>query len=401
MALWGQNPVVPEGGEFSILGSTPGDQVWPSISLTPSAGIISWQDNSLEKLGIQVGSTVLGTSFRASTVFRANNTKTGDKINPKVALLANNHAIFVWQSSVAGTPDVYARLTRNTKDTNAYGTNSYTIDLRLNSYLTDQQVNPVVTALPDGSAVVAWQSFRQDGGLWGIYARRVLGTGKTTAKEFLVNQYVSNQRAPAIATLAGGNYVIVWVSEQERYNNSSDIYARVFTPAGVPMTGEILINSAESICDSPAVAPLNDGGFTVVWSQKDKLVPTNSWDVWGRPFTASGTPETADFRINTYLYGDQYRPQIAAGPSGSLVVWTSLVQDGSREGVYGRFLTGGTQPGGSEFRVNTTTISQQMHPAVAWNGVDHFLVVWTSFQVPGAGFDLYGQSYVLNSNSTP
>jgi hypothetical protein len=72
-------------------------------------------------------------------------------------------------------------------------------------------------------------------------------------------------------------------------------------------------------------------------------------------------------------------------------------QDGSREGVFGRFLSGGTQIGGNEFQVNTTTISQQMHPAVAWNGVDHFLVVWTSFQVPGAGFDLYGQSYVLNS----
>jgi hypothetical protein len=47
--------------------------------------------------------------------------------------------------------------------------------------------------------------------------------------------------------------------------------------------------------------------------------------------------------------------------------------------------------------VNTTWISQQMHPAVAWNGVDHFLVVWTSF-VGASGFDLYGQAYFLNSS---
>jgi len=397
-ALWGQNPVVPQGGEFSILGSLPGDQVWPSISLTPSAGIITWQDNGLEKMGSQVGGSLLNNGSGPSKIFRANNTKTGDKLNPKVALLANNNVLSVWQSSVAGTPDIYARLARNTGDTNSYGTNFYTIDLRLNSHLADQQVNPVVAALPDGSAVVAWQSFGQDGSLWGVYARRLLPTGKTPAKEFLVNQYTSyNQRSPAIATLAGGNYVIVWVSEQERYVNSSDIYARVFNAAGVPVTDEIAVNSAASVCDSPSVAPLNDGGFTVVWSQKDKQVPTNSWDVWGRPFSASGQPKAADFRINSYLYGDQYRPQIAAGPSGSLVVWTSMGQDGSREGVFGRFLSGGTQIGGNEFQVNTTTISQQMHPAVAWNGVDHFLVVWTSFQVPGAGFDLYGQSYVLNS----
>jgi hypothetical protein len=46
--------------------------------------------------------------------------------------------------------------------------------------------------------------------------------------------------------------------------------------------------------------------------------------------------------------------------------------------------------------VNTTRVSQQVQPAVAWNGVDRFLVVWTSF-VANYGFDLYGQVYVLNS----
>lgn len=395
--LWGQS-VVPQGGEFSLLGAIPGDQVWPSISLSPTAGILIWQDNVVDKHGIGVGGAVLDSSFGASSIVCVNNTKTGDQINPKVTLLANNKTLFVWQSSVAGTPDIYGRLARNTKDTNAYGTNFSSIDLRLNSHVADQQTDPVVTALPDGSAIVAWQSYEQDGSMWGVYARQLLPTGKSPSKEFLVNQYTSyNQRAPAIATLAGGNYVITWISEQERFVNSCDVYARIFSAAGVPVTDEIAVNSGTHRCDTPSVAPLNDGGFTVVWSQKDSSVPTNSWDVWGRAFSAGGQPEVADFRINNYLYGDQYRPQIAAGPSGSLVVWTSLAQDGSREGVFARFLAGGTRLGGNEFQVNTTTISQQMHPAVAWNGVDHFLVVWTSFQVPGAGFDLYGQSYYLNS----
>jgi hypothetical protein len=135
----------------------------------------------------------------------------------------------------------------------------------------------------------------------------------------------------------------------------------------------------------------------VVWGQKDLEVATNSWDVWGRAFTASGSPEVADFRINSYLFGDQYRPKIAAGPSGSMVVWTSMGQDGSREGVFGRFLQGGTAILGSEMQVNTTTISQQLHPAVAWNGVNNFLVVWTSF-AGASGFDLYGQAYSLNTS---
>jgi hypothetical protein len=397
VALWGQN-VAPQGGEFSILGGIPGDQVWPSLSLSPSGGIIHWQDNGLDKHGAGIGGSMLDGNFAASPVFCVNKAATGDQIKPKVALLANNKIISVWESSVAGTPDIYARFSRNTKDTNAYGTNFYTIDLRLNSYAADQQADPAVAALPDGSAIVAWQSYGQDGSMWGVYARRVMATGKAPVKEFLVNQYKNyNQRAPAVATLATGNYVITWISEQERFYNSCDVYARIFTAAGVPVTDEIAINSGTNRCDGPAVAPLNDGGFTVVWGQKDAQVPTNDWDIWGRAFSAGGVPEGADFRINSYLYGDQYKPQIAAGSSGSLVVWTSMAQDGSYEGVFGRFLAGGTQIGGNEFQVNTTTISKQMHPAVAWNGVDHFLVVWTSFQVPGAGFDLYGQAYVLSS----
>ena len=404
------NPLAVQGPEFSILGSLPGDQVWPSLSLSPSGGCIAWQDNWIDHKGGGIGASLLDTSFNAGHTFRVNKVVTGNQFKPQVQLLANDNIIFVWQGSVTvgGKPYIYARFAKNpAKDATTYGTNFYTSDIQVNTYTADQQVDPAVAALPDGSAIITWASYGENGSgsMWGVYARRLTAAGKAIAadnngstKQFPVTQYTSyNQRNPAVATLAGGNYVIAWVSEQERSANSVDIYARIFSPAGVPVTDEIAVNSETNFCDSPAVAPLNDGGFTVVWAQQDAVVVTNGWDIWGRAFSASGLPEVSDFTINTHLYGDQYAPKIAAGPSGSLVVWTSLGQDGSREGVFGRFLAGGTQVSGSEFQVNTTWISQQMHPAVAWNGVDHFLVVWTSF-VGAGGFDLYGQAYVLNSS---
>lgn len=404
MTLFGQNSVTNQGGEFSILGSLPGDQVLPGLSLSPSGGCIVWQDNILDRKGGGIGGSLLDPNFNAGHTFRVNEVVTGIQLNPQVALLANDNIIFVWQGSVTATgiPYIYARFARNSaKDATTYGSNFYTADIRVNTYTADQQVDPAVAALPDGSAIVTWSSYGEKGSqsMWGVYARRLTAAGKgVPAKQFLVTQYTSyNQRNPAVATLANGNYVIAWVSEQERFVNSVDVYARIFTAAGVPVTDEIPLNSGTNLCAAPAVAALNDGGFTAVWAQKDSLVATNGWDIWGRAFSASGSPEVADFRINTFLYGDQYGPKIAAGPSGSLVVWTSLGQDGSREGVFGRFLAGGTQVSEAEFQVNTTTISQQMHPAVAWNGVDHFLVVWTSF-VGASGFDLYGQAYVLNSS---
>jgi hypothetical protein len=404
------NPLLAQGTEFSILGSVPGDQVLPSLSLSPSGGCIAWQDNWVDRKGGGIGASLLDTSFKAGHTVRVNKVIAGNQFKPQVQLLANDNIIFVWQGSVTvgGKPYIYARFAGNSaKDATSYGTNFRTADIQVNTFTADQQVDPAVAALPDGSAIITWASYGENGSgsMWGIYARRLTSAGKAikadndgSTKQFLVTQYTSyNQRNPAVAALAGGNYVIAWVSEQERSANSVDIYARIFTADGVPVTDEIAVNSGTGVCHSPAVAPLNDGGFTVVWAQQDPVVATNSWDVWGRAFSASGMPEVSDFTINNYLYGDQYAPKIAAGPSGSLVVWTSLGQDGSREGVFGRFLAGGTQIFGPEFQVNTTSISQQMHPAVAWNGVDHFLVVWTSF-VGASGFDLYGQAYILNSS---
>jgi hypothetical protein len=400
-ALWGQSSITPQGGEFSILGSIPGDQVWPSISLSATGGCIAWQDNVIDKSGGGLGGALLSTSFEAGPSFRVNKTTTGTRFRPKVQLLADDNIIFVWESNVGGAPDIYARFAEGTvtKKSISRGTNLFTGDIRVNTYVAGQQCDPAVAALPDGTAIVVWSSYGEDGSMYGVFARRLKSTGAgATAKEFQVNQFTPyNQRNPAVAALANGNYVIAWISEQERSAKSVDVYARIYTDAGVPLTDEIPVNSGTFPCSTPAIAPLGDGGFTVVWAQKNTIVTTNGWDIWGRPFSAGGMPEAGDFGINTYLYGDQYQPTIAAGPTGSLVVWTSLNEDGSREGVYGRFLGGGTQVSGGEFRVNTTTVSQQMHPSVAWDGVGQFLVVWTSF-TGQQGFDLFGQSYVLNSS---
>src|ERR1700677_2887167 len=86
--LLGQNSVTPQGGEFSILGGLPGDQVWPSLALSPSAGYIVWQDNAIEKNGTTgIGGAMLDSSFDAGTEFRVNNNRTKDQIFPKVQLL--------------------------------------------------------------------------------------------------------------------------------------------------------------------------------------------------------------------------------------------------------------------------------------------------------------------------
>lgn len=382
---WSQG-VRPLGGEFSLLGPPGGDQVLPSIALTPTGGMVSFYNQ-----GLGIYYAALGGDYTAQSMSQVHKTATGAQVKPSVKLLHNGNFIYVWQSSVLGQPAVFARL--------AKGTSFFTSDIRVNNDLKDQKGDPAAAALPDGGAMVAWSSYGQDGSLWGVYARRMTAAGGLAgAQEFLVNQYTTgNQRHPAVCTLANGNVVFAWVSEGERFVGSSDIYARVFTAAGMPVTTEFLVNSSPNKCAAPVLAALNSGGFTAAWSQKDTVL-TNGWDVWGRAFSPYGASVSA-FRINSYLYGDQYQPRLASGPSGCLAVWTSLGQDGDREGVFGRFLAGGNQVSGDEFQVNTTWVSQQLDPDVEWNGVDRFLVLWTSLAGPGSngasGFDLFGQIYTL------
>ena len=75
------------------------------------------------------------------------------------------------------------------------------------------------------------------------------------------------------------------------------------------------------------------------------------------------------------------------------MVWTSLGQDGSREGVYGQFLKGDGSHAGGEQRINTTVLNQQEFPTVASDGTGKFMVAWSSFMQNGNSLDLFTQLF--------
>jgi hypothetical protein len=99
--------------------------------------------------------------------------------------------------------------------------------------------------------------------------------------------------------------------------------------------------------------------------------------------------------VNTQLYGDQYSPRICRAGSTYLANWTSLGQDGSREGVYGRYLNDDGSVSGAEFRVNSTTAGAQKQQALGSDGAGRFMAAWTSFGGSAvSGFDLFAQKYI-------
>ena len=76
------------------------------------------------------------------------------------------------------------------------------------------------------------------------------GNGTVVVPEFIVNTTTANdQRDPAIALLSDGNFIVTWTSDVNFAD--SDVRGRVFSPTGVPLGPDFLIDGeADSEFDS-------------------------------------------------------------------------------------------------------------------------------------------------------
>lgn len=388
-----QGNFVAEGGEFGITGPLLGEQIYPQASIKPGGGYLVWHDNITDGSGYGISARKLDSSLSgAFSVFRVNQNGVDDQDRPAVSLLNDGGAIFVWKGGKQGFQHIYARILSGA---GTWATGDFQVNTATNVF----QMDPMALTLANGNAVVAWSSFNQvsSSSMRDVYFQIVTPTGGVFGGETLANQATAfNQRAVAGAALSDGRFVLVWVSEQQRFDNSVDIYARIYSTTGTPTGSEFLVNTSTNICANPSVAAAVDGGFTVAWAEKDLVNAANGWDIIARPFSANALGGITR-RVNTQSYGDQYVPKIAAQGTDYLVTWTSLGQDGSREGVYAQYLRGDGTLFGSEFRVNTTTVSQQIHPTVASDGTARFLAVWSGFAGVAGVFDLYAQRYA-NTN---
>ena len=456
-AVFGQaNYYSRNGTEYSAIGALPGDQVFPDVAVTTTGGFMVWQDNITDGDGEGISARRLdGTLSGSLSTFRVNVQGTNNQENARVALLKDGGAVFVWQGGTPGQEQIYARflsagntwLTATDVLVNARSASSvvygYVTNItttittnwnarhdRINSYTTNTtstvttttnvingalnfHSSPAVATLNNGNVVVVWGSFDQVGAtsLQDVYGQLFSPAGQKIGGEFLVNQFTSyNQRSPAVTALATGGFAVAWVSEQQRvvaatYNNltvpslqkypSVDVYARLYDGTGAAQSGEFLVNADSNPCADPAVAAGSDGGFVIAWDAKDMSSPlSNSLDIYVRPFTSAGaTGGGAITRVNSYMFGDQVAPRISSIGTDYFIVWMSLGQDGSREGVFGQFIRqDGTKVGG-ELRVNTTTASSQIQPVVTSDGVSQFLVVWSSYTGLATSFDLFAQRF--------
>lgn len=445
-----------QGGDVSLTGGLNNDQTFPAAAFGPAGGFHIWQDPITDPFGLGVSAQRLNAVLAPEgPVIHVNQTIPLDQSRPKVAMFADGSAVFAWQSGRSGLQNIFARiitpggafgtgelLLNNPalKLSHSYVTN-WTL-IRNNRARTRRQTvkesilvkqefnaNPSVAVLTDGSAVVVWSSSRKyqtntyalnetlsfkelDGGsfllitnrsrvpvtikvagMQDVYAQRLSSTGAKIGGEFRINEFTEfNQRDAAISPLEGGGFVVTWVSEQQRSGRATDIYARIFDALGNGVNEFCVSTGATRPCGSPSVAGTPGGGFTVAWVQHGQQ-RTDGMDIFARSFNSAGVASGDAFQVNTFSYGDQFSPSIASLGSQQLIVWSSMGQDGSWEGVFAQAVNGATRLG-DEFRVNVGRAFSQKQPQVASDGAGRALIIWSGYGTGGSAFDVFGRTYV-------
>lgn len=376
-------------GEYSITKGMPGDQVKPRLSIGSSGGYVVWQDNAVDGqgLGIQARRINANLSPELAKTFPVNQITAHDQENPDVLQLSDGSNFFVWQGGPLGQQNIYLRVL-SSDDLFLHPQ-----EIQVNTFAEGQQQDPKLAALSDGSVLVVWSSQEQDGSLKGVYAQRFSSTGEKMGAEFPINEFTAyNQRTASAIGLANDTFVVAWVSEQQRQLNSVDIIARRFHNEGSAASGEFLVNTSTNVCANPVLASNDDGGFVVAWSELKLSDLSQGWDIKARYFTQGGAPQSETFTVNTHLPGKQYGPQVTSLGPYQFFVWTTLGQDGSSEGVPGRFFYH-KEPFSDEIPINTTTFNQQIFPALAGDGTGRYLAVWSSYIGGSTSFEVLGQRF--------
>ncbi len=402
------------GSEFRVNSVTFDSQSSPSVATDADGNfVISWQSNSQDGSGLGIYAQRYSSAGVAlGTEFRVNSTVANAQDQPAIAMDKDGDFLIAWRSNQDGVSnDVYAQRY------NAVGI-PLGGEFRVNTTTAEAQGTPSVAMDADGDFVVLWNSYAQDGDVYGVYARRYNVAGIAQGGELQVNtETVDEQRHSSVAMDADGDFVVTWESFSQDGSNSG-VYGQRFNETTVtagPMVTEVR-DLARQIAPGGRLNTTLDT-LTVVFSEdmnvsggasgaNSVLNPAN-WQLTQDGVNVSSliTGITFDLNIET----NKYEAELTLGASLTAGTFRLTVLDTVR-GLTGNSLDGdlnGTSGGsyqhmfaisniqaaGPEFRVNNYTQSSQGSSSIAIDADGDFVVTWESYGQDGSGDGIYAQRY--------
>jgi len=273
---------------------------------------------------------------------------------------------------------------------------------------------PSVAMHANGDFVVVWSCDAPSGsdtGSLSIQAQRYASDGTPQDANFLVNSYTTgDQQAASVAADSYGNFVVVWQSNGSDGTDTEyrSVQGQRFAPDGTPQGAQFQVNTYTTQSQlSPSVAADSDGDFVVVWQSNGSDGTDNHYrSIQGQRFASDGTPQGAQFQVNTYTTNYQALPAVASDADGNfMVVWQSFGSYGTDQdgnSVQGQRYASDGSPQGLEFQVNSYTTLFQHAASVAADAGGNFVVVWESHGSYGTdsnGHAIDGQRYASDGST--
>ncbi|MCP4339447.1 MAG: hypothetical protein GY799_11300, partial [Desulfobulbaceae bacterium] len=346
----------------------------------------------------EAGEACMSTQKKAE--FMVNSNTTGNQTDVKVATLDNGNVIATWadNSGLDGADwGIFAQM---------FDPDGFKIgnEFQVNTYTIDSQMTPDIASIANGGFTIAWTSTGQDGDDNGVYAQRFDAYGNKTGNEFRVNTHTTNaQGTPSVAAFAEGGFVITWQSDLQD-SDDSGVYAQRYDADGNAIGNEFRVNThTASKQNASFAATLAGGDFIITWQSENQ--DGDNMGIYAQQYDANGNTVGNEFQVNTYTAESQWTPSVAALTGGGFVItWTSgylvgAFQDGDSYGVFAQQYDANGNTVGNEFQVNTYTTNQQFNSSVAPLAGGGFIISWSSLEQDGNGYGIFSQRYDANGNT--
>jgi type IX secretion system substrate protein len=251
------------GEEFQVNTYTADDQRRPSVTgLTNGKFVICWgsngQDGSL--FGIY-GQMYDQNGIKIGEEFQINTYTAYDQSLPSVTGLSNGNYIVCWVSW--HQDGNYFGIFGQMYDQNGIKLGE---EFQINSYTDDNQSLPAVSGLSNGKFVICWESNGQDGSKKGIYGQMYDQNGIKLGEEFQINAYTAdNQSLPSVTGLSNGSYIVCWQSWHQD-GNYFGIFGQMYDQNGIKLGEEFQINNYTfSYQWHTSITELSNGGIVICW----------------------------------------------------------------------------------------------------------------------------------------
>lgn len=328
---------------------------------------------------------------------QVNDSVNGRQIYPDAAMNDNGDYVVVWASFVSFTNlyDIKSKIYNNE--------GAVSDEFLVNTVTANTQTKPTVDILEDGSFIVAWESWYEDGSDRGIFAQRFTAEGVKAGETFLVNSTTQySQAKPSVKYFPGGKFVIVWESwsQEEAVNPGYGIFGRIFNADGSPTGNEVHVNSyAEDYQWYADVVTLDNDNFAVAWCSWEQ--DGSDGGIYLQKFNLNWDSDNPELLVNSYRENYQWLPKMFTTPGGNIVViWSSWLQDGSREGIYTKIFNSRLKEVSFEERVNVTQESFQWEPCAAAVDEFKFIALWSGYDEVEKNYDVIGRVTDIQSIET-